>query len=106
MSKFQSTISTVAALASIFGAGAAGWKLAQVNSDVPPTVLDQKINQLDQKLEDLTKPESVAETPTPHPVEEPPQVPLTPEPQPATLPPVPQTQQTQQTPPPPLPPLP
>jgi len=103
MSKFQSTISTVAALASIFGAGAAGWKLAQVNSEVPPTVLDQKINQLDQKLEDLTKPESVAETPTPHPVEEPPQVPLTPEPQPATLPPVPQTQQTA---PPPLPPLP
>ena len=29
MSKFQSTISVVAALASIFGAGAAGWKLAQ-----------------------------------------------------------------------------
>lgn len=89
MSKFQSTISTVAALASIFGAGAAGWKLAQVNADVPPTVLDQKINQLDQKLEDLTKPEVVAETPAPHPVEEPPQVPLTPAPQPATLPPVP-----------------
>lgn len=103
MSKFQSTISTVAALASIFGAATAGWKLAQVNSDVPPTVLDQKINQLDQKLEDLTKPESVAETAAPHPVEEPPQVPLTPAPQPATLPPVPQTQQT---PPPPLPPLP
>jgi hypothetical protein len=103
MSKFQSTISTVAALASIFGAGAAGWKLAQVNSDVPPTVLDQKIEQLDQKLEDLSKPEVIAETPAPHPVEEPPQPPLTPAPQPAILPPVPQTQQT---PPPPLPPLP
>jgi len=100
MSKFQSTISTVAALASIFGAATAGWKLAQVNSDVPPTVLDQKINQLDQKLENLTKPEPVVETLVPHPVEEPPQPPLTPEPQPTILPPVPQTT------PPPLPPLP
>ena len=95
MSKFQSTISTVAALASIFCAGAAGWKLAQVNSDVPPTVLDQKINQLDQKLENLTKPEAVAETPTSHPVKEPPQPPLAPAPQPAILPPL--------TPPPPVP---
>lgn len=100
MSKFQSTISTVAALASIFGAATAGWKLAEANSTNPPTVLDQKIEQLDQKLEDLSKPEVVAETPAPHPVEEPPQPPLTPAPQPAILPPVPQT------PPPPLPPLP
>lgn len=36
MSKFQSTISVVAALASIFGAGAAGWKLAQ-DSEVKTT---------------------------------------------------------------------
>ena len=95
MSKFQSTISTVAALASIFGAGAAGWKLAQVNTDVPPTVLDQKINQLDQKLEDLTKPEVVAETPAPQPVSLPPQQILTQTPPPAILPPL--------TPPPPVP---
>jgi len=88
MSKFQSTISTVAALASIFGAATAGWKLAEANSTQPPTVLDQKIEQLDQKLETLSKPEEVADTPAPHPVEQPPQVPLTPTPQPATLPPV------------------
>lgn len=51
MSKFQSTISVVAALASIFGAGAAGWKLSQSNTDVPPSALDQKIEQLEQKIE-------------------------------------------------------
>lgn len=54
MSKFQSTISTVAALASIFGAAAAGWKLAQSNSDIPPSALDQKIEQLEQKIEQTT----------------------------------------------------
>ena len=56
MSKFQSTISTVAALASIFGAAAAGWKLAQSNSDVPPSALDQKIEQLEQKIEQTSIP--------------------------------------------------
>lgn len=35
MGRFQSTISTVAALASIFGAGAAGWKLASDNAQPP-----------------------------------------------------------------------
>ncbi len=53
---FTKTISTVAALASIFGAAAAGWKLAESNSPQPPTVLDQKLNELDKKLEDLSKP--------------------------------------------------
>ena len=77
---FSKTISTIAALASIFGAGAAGWKLAESNSQQPPTVLDEKINQLDQKLEELSKPEPVV-VPAPAPV-------LTPAPQPATLPPV------------------
>ncbi len=56
MSKFQSTISTVAALASIFGAAAAGWKLAQSNTNVPPSALDQKIEQLEQKIEQTTNP--------------------------------------------------
>ena len=77
---FSKTISTIAALASIFGAGAAGWKLAESNSQQPPTVLDEKINQLDQKLEELAKPAPVV-------VPAAPQV-LTPAPQPATLPPV------------------
>ena len=52
---FTKTISTVAALASIFGAAAAGWKLADSNSQQPPTELDQKLNELDKKLEDLSK---------------------------------------------------
>lgn len=59
VSKFQSTVSVVAALASIFGAGAAGWKLAQSNSEVPPSALDQKIEQLEQKIEQTTIPAPV-----------------------------------------------
>lgn len=88
MSKFQSTISTVAALASIFGAAAAGWKLSEANSTQPPTVLDQKIEQLDQKLEDLSKPAPVVETPVTEPVNVSSQHTLTPTPQPTILPPV------------------
>jgi len=58
MSKFQSTISTVAALASICGATAAGWKLAQVNTDQSTTHLNQKIEILERKLEEaMDKPE-------------------------------------------------
>lgn len=55
MSKFQSTVSTVAALASIFGAGAAGWKLAQTQPDYnpqeKPPVIEQKLTELEQKIE-------------------------------------------------------
>jgi hypothetical protein len=95
MSKFQSTISTVAALASIFGAAAAGWKLSEANSTQPPTVLDQKIEQLDKKLEDLSKPNPKVETPTIEPVVVPSQSVATQTPQPVILPP--------STPPPPAP---
>jgi 3-polyprenyl-4-hydroxybenzoate decarboxylase len=64
MSKFQSTVSTVAALASIFGAAAAGWKLAEANSNVPPSALDQKIEILEKKLDQaVTKPSPVQELP-------------------------------------------
>ena len=68
---FTKTISTVAALASIFGAATAGWKLAESTSQQPPTVLDEKINQLDKKLEELSKPAPVPVTqvaPAPAPV--------------------------------------
>ena len=80
---FTKTISTVAALASIFGAAAAGWKLTQMSSQ-SPSVLDEKLNQLDKKLEDLTKPAPITlpETPPEAPV-------LTSAPDPATIPPVP-----------------
>ena len=84
---FTKTISTVAALASIFGAAAAGWKLTEASSQQPPTVLDQKLNELDQKLEDLTKTAPVSEPePLLEPVAEPPV--LAPEPKPAMMPPV------------------
>ena len=52
MSKFQSTVSTVAALASICGATAAGWKLADMSSSPSTTHLEQKIQLLEQKLND------------------------------------------------------
>lgn len=88
MSKFQSTISVVAALASIFGAAAAGIKLAQSSSDVPPSPLDKKINQLEQKLLETTVPKTavpeVKVSPT-APLSPQTQVPLPP-PAPPTLP--------------------
>jgi len=94
MSKFQSTISTVAALASIFGAGAAGWKLAQTQVEPTPQTpaLEQKLTQLEQKIETkliTPQPEIVphAETPPQAPVtplssSEPPVLPPPPEPPP------------------------
>ena len=88
---FTKTISTVAALASIFGAAAAGWKLTEASSQQPPTVLDDKLNQLDQKIEELSKP-------APEPVVVPQQPLVTPQPtalppvQPPPPPPVPETQ--------------
>jgi hypothetical protein len=51
---FTKTISTVAALASIFGAAAAGWKLTEANSQQPPTVLDQKITELEKQIDQAT----------------------------------------------------
>ena len=74
-----------------FGAAAAGWKLTEASSQQPPTVLDQKLNELDQKLEDLTKTDPLPEPetdpdPLPEPVAEPPV--LAPEPKPAMMPPV------------------
>jgi hypothetical protein len=52
---FTKTISTIAALASIFGAGAAGWKLANNASNNPPSALEEKITQLEKQLEEATK---------------------------------------------------
>lgn len=61
MSKFQSTVSTVAALASIFGATAAGWKLADMSSSQSTTNLEQKIQVLEQKLNESVSERSVQE---------------------------------------------
>ena len=61
MSKFQSTVSTVAALASICGATAAGWKLADMSSNQPTADLEQKIHILEQKLNQSMNNEPVQE---------------------------------------------
>lgn len=69
MSKFQSTISVVAALASIFGAGAAGFKLAQDNQVNPAEDVNQKyeehITQLQQQISGLEKQLVNTNPPTP-----------------------------------------
>lgn len=46
---FSKTISIVAALASIFGAGAAGWKLAQ-DDNQQPKIYEERIQQLEEQL--------------------------------------------------------
>jgi len=54
---FSKTVSVVAALASIFAAGATGWKLADTQKDVPLSSLDQKVMELEKKLEGVTEPQ-------------------------------------------------
>ena len=51
---FSKTVSVVAALTSIFAAGATGWKLADTQKEVPLNPLDQKIMELEKKLEEVT----------------------------------------------------
>ncbi len=51
---FSKTVSVVAALTSIFAAGATGWKLADTQKDVPLSPLDQKVMELEKKLEEVT----------------------------------------------------
>jgi len=86
---FSKTISVFAALASIFAAGATGWKLADSQKEVPLSPLDQKVMELEKKLDQAQQPQVA-----PEPVKLPPPV-QTVAPQPAILPPV--------TPPPPVP---
>ena len=66
---FSKTISVCAALASIFGAGAAGWKLTQESQTKPVeqpkqdvSVFEEKINELEEQLKEVNeqpKPETV-----------------------------------------------
>ena len=77
---FSKTISVFAALASIFAAGATGWKLADSQKEVPLSPLDQKVMELEKKLDQAQQPQV--------------------SPQPVILPtPQPQLPQTSQTPP-------
>ncbi len=95
---FSKTVSVFAALASIFAAGAAGWKLANENQTKPADEVnqtyEQHITELQQKISTLEQQATNANPPAPVPL---PQQTPTPQvaPKPAILPPV--------TPPPPVP---
>ena len=90
---FSKTVSIFAALASIFAAGATGWKLAESQKDVPLTPLDQKVMELEKKLEEAQQPQVV-----PEPVKLPQSsVVVQQTPQPAVLPPPPPTITTEAT---------
>jgi hypothetical protein len=77
---FSKTISVFAALASIFAAGATGWKLADSQKEVPLSPLDQKVMELEKKLEQTQQPQV-----TPPPINLPAPIVQTP-PQPNVLP--------------------
>ena len=62
---FSKTISVVAALTSIFAAGATGWKLADTQKEVPLSPLDQKVMELEKKLEEVTVKEPQVVPPQP-----------------------------------------
>ena len=62
---FTKTVSVVSALASIFLAAGAGWKLADTQKDVPLNPLDQKIMELEKKLEEVTVKEPQVVPPQP-----------------------------------------
>jgi hypothetical protein len=74
---FSKTVSVFAALASIFGAGITGWKLAEESKNPPPPVeapsisaFEEKISELEKQIEESQKP--VVEV-TPPPVQSTPQ---------------------------------
>jgi len=54
---FSKTVSVFAALASIFAAGATGWKLADSQKEVPLSPLDQKVMELEKKLDQAQQPQ-------------------------------------------------
>jgi hypothetical protein len=92
---FTKTISTVAALASIFGAGAAGWKLAQDGQTKDTSVFEQKITELEKQLKE-TKEKTINVAPAVPVLPQPTQVkqvaPATPQLPPAPVPPQPEPQ--------------
>jgi len=60
---FTKTISVFAALASIFGAGAAGWKLAQ-DDNQQPKIYEERIQQLEEQLKKTQQPNLQVPQPT------------------------------------------
>jgi hypothetical protein len=97
---FSKTVSVVAALASIFAAAATGWKLADTQKEVPLSSLDQKVMELEKKLEEVKEPQVAPDSGVQQPITPP--VPVLPQP----ITPVPQVVQPPLTPPPPVPELP
>ncbi|NBP01967.1 MAG: hypothetical protein EBU90_17935 [Proteobacteria bacterium] len=90
---FSKTISVFAALASIFAAGATGWKLADSQKEVPLSPLDQKVMELEKKLDQAQQPQITPQSvnlPTPQP-----QLPQTSQTLLPQLPPVPQNPEQQ-----------
>jgi hypothetical protein len=89
---FSKTVSVCAALASIFAAGAAGWKLANENQSQPAeqtqdvSAFEEKINDLEKQLEEVKEQPKpvVVQQPTvlPPVVAPPPPAPVTTETQP------------------------
>ena len=53
---FSKTISVVAALASIFSVGLASWKISEDIKNEQTAPLEQKIEELERKLEEPTQP--------------------------------------------------
>jgi hypothetical protein len=90
---FSKTVSVCAALASIFAAGAAGWKLANENQTQPEpqqdvSIFEKKITELEQELNQVkeqpkTEP-VVVQQQTPQPTVLPP-LPPVPEPKPGEI---------------------
>ena len=81
---FSKTISVVAALGSIFSVGLASWKISEDIKNSQTAPLEQKINQLEEKLKEK---EETPQTQQPVVVQQPPQVipplpPLPPSPEP------------------------
>jgi hypothetical protein len=77
---FTKTLSAVAALASIFGVGVAGYKLAESSANTAPSKLDEKIMQLERQLEEVISQKPVVEVAPPEPLIAPPPVILPTEP--------------------------
>ncbi len=69
MSKFQSTISVIAALASIFGVASASWKLAESNKSASEEPIqlkyEEKITELQKELSDFKQRELDNVAPSP-----------------------------------------
>ena len=93
---FTKTISIFAALASIFGAGAAGWKLAQ-DDNQEPKIYEERIQQLEEQLKQTQQPNLQVPQPTILPSTQT-QVPQTTQLPPLPPPPVPPEQVSQSTP--------